>query len=245
MVILASVSSLALSPLARCADVCNPALLRGAYGFQLSGRTTISGTAKPVASIGRLEFDGEGAISGEASVNFAGYFLGNPITGKYEAKADCTITWSLQDDSGAWQHFAGVLTPDLLAARFHQTDDGGAQNGTLQKVSPNCAVAGLSARYSFSFSGNVIPMIPGEAPRRISESGLAEPDAAGALKLTLADAQGSGTIAVDGDCTAQMALTFPSGNSVTLRGVLVDGGKKILAVATDPGTTVTATFTAK
>src|SRR5262249_6776921 len=39
---------------AHSADVCEPAKLQGAYGVQLSGDTTISGRATPVAAIGRL-----------------------------------------------------------------------------------------------------------------------------------------------------------------------------------------------
>jgi hypothetical protein len=234
-----------LAILAQDASVCNPAHFEGAYGFQLSGHTTISGRPKPAASIGRLEFDGRGAVTGESSVNFAGYFLGNPVTGKYEANADCSLTWSLQDDSGAWQHFSGRLTPDLLAATFHQTDPGGAQDGTMQKVAPKCSVAGLAPHYGFSLSGNAIPMNPGEAPHRISATGAAETDAIGSLKLTVGDASGTGSIAIDSACIATMALTLPTGESLALRGVLVDGGKRILAVETDPGTTVTATFIAK
>ena len=184
-------------------------------------------------------------MSGISSVNFAGYFLGNPVTGKYEAHADCSIVWSLQDDFGVWQHFEGKLTPDLLAVQFHQTDAGGARNGTMQKIAPTCSAAGLVARYSFALSGDAMPMNPGDAPRRISETGIAEPDAAGTFKLTLNDAAGSGTIAIDSACIAQMTMALPTGDTVALRGVLVDGGKRILAVETDPGTTVTATFTAR
>ena len=74
---------------------------------------------------------------------------------------------------------------------------------------------------------------------------MAEPDAAGAIKLTVGDTAGSGTIVIDSDCIAQLTLALPSGDTVALRGVLVDGGKRILAIETDPGTTVTATFTAR
>ncbi len=245
LVAFASTAILTLACPADAADVCHPALLQGAYGFQLSGNTAISGSQKPVASLGRLEFDGKGGVSGESSVNFAGYFLGNPITGNYEAHADCSITWKLQDTSGGWQHFAGVLTPDLLSVKFHQSDPGAAQNGTMQKAAPDCSVAGLAAKYSFSLSGNVIPMNPGDVAKNLSATGIAEPDAAGSVKLTVGTAQSVGTITIDSDCTVEMALTLPSGDSILLRGVLVSGGKRILAIATDPGTTVTATFTAK
>lgn len=241
----ASVLAWPLIASAQTANVCDPAKLQGAYGFQLSGRATISGESKPVASIGRLEFDGKGNLSGISSVNLAGYFLGSPVTGKYDAHTDCSITWILQDDSGAWQRFEGTLTPDLLAAQFHQTDPGGARNGTMQMVAPTCSAAGLASRYNFSLSGSATPMTPGDVPRRISAVGVSEPDASGALKLTMADAAGSGTIAIDSDCIAQMTMALPTGDTIALRGVLVNGGKRILAVETDPGTTVTATFTAR
>ena len=92
------------------ADVCNPAKLEGAYGFQLSGPHHDFRRIETRVSVGRLVFDGHGVVSGYSSVNFAGYFLGNPVTGDYETHDDCTLTWSLQDDSGAFQHFSGKLT---------------------------------------------------------------------------------------------------------------------------------------
>jgi hypothetical protein len=88
-------------------------------------------------------------------------------------------------------------------------------------------------------------MNPGDVPKQVSATGIAEPDASGQLQLTMADAGGSGTIAIDSDCIAQMSMALPTGDIVALRGVVVNGGKRILAVATDPGTTVTATFTAR
>ena len=53
----------ALAVPAGAADACDPAKLGGAYGFQLSGQTTISGDSKPVVSVGRLVFDGHGVLS--------------------------------------------------------------------------------------------------------------------------------------------------------------------------------------
>src|ERR1051325_5310027 len=94
---------------AAAADVCAPAQLIGPYAMQLSGTTSISGAPKPTAGIARVVFDGHGNLSGTASAMFAGYLLGNPVTGTYEIKSDCTITWKLQDDSGASQHFSGVF----------------------------------------------------------------------------------------------------------------------------------------
>jgi hypothetical protein len=230
----------------RAADVCDPAKLAGAYGFQLSGHTTISGDSKPVVSVGRLVFDGQGAVSGYSSVNFAGYFLGNPVNGAYESHDDCTIIWSLQDDSGAFQHFSGKLTPDDSSAEFHQSDPGGAQKGILQQVAPKCALESLAPLYTFGIAGSTTPMNPGDAARQVSAEGSVEPDAAGNLKITIPNAASTtGTITVDSDCFAQITMTLPSGDTVNLRGVLVNKGKQILAMQTDPGAAVNAKFNAK
>jgi hypothetical protein len=246
--LVASVPLAAAMAVPACAaDACDPAKLDGAYGFQLSGHTTISGDSKPVVSVGRLVFDGHGVLSGYASVNFAGYFLGNPVTGSYEAHTDCTISWSLQDDSGAFQHFSGKLTPDNSSAEFHQSDPGGAQNGVLQKVAAQCSAAGLAPLYSFGIAGGTTPMNPGDVARQISAAGSVEPDAAGNLKITVPGGAPptAGIITLDSDCFAQISMALPSGDTVNLRGILVNGGKQILAMQTDAGATVTAKFNVK
>src|SRR5438270_842201 len=97
---------------ASAADVCDPVRFGGPYAFQLSGMTNISGTPQPTVSIGRMFFDGTGKITGTSSATFSGLLLGNPVTGSYEAHPDCTLTWKLQDDSGAYQHFAGKISAD-------------------------------------------------------------------------------------------------------------------------------------
>jgi len=224
------------------AQFCKPQDLVGAYGFQLSGSTTISGDLKPVASVGRLEFDGHGVLSGTSSVNFAGFFLGNPVTGSYEAHPDCTITWSLEDDSGSFQHFAGTLTPDLQRATFRQTGPGGVRNGTLAKVAPQCSDRAFEGAYDFKISGSAIPMNPGETAREISLQGVLTVDAGGNLWLAATPA---GTATVDSDCMVEMDLTPPQGAPMKLRGVIVTGGKEILAIETDSGTAVNARFRAR
>src|SRR5690349_14429697 len=103
-------------------EICDPAAVQGVYGFQLSDDTTIAGDLKPAVSVGRIVLDGAGSLSGYSSVNFGGYFLGNPVTGTYEARTDCSISWSLQDDSGALQHFKGIVGADAKRVQFSQTD---------------------------------------------------------------------------------------------------------------------------
>jgi len=235
-----------------CAEVCDPKNLQGPYGFQLSGETNISGESKPVASIGRMVLADDGKISGYSTAMFAGYLLGNIVSGAFEARWDCTITWSLQDDSGAFQHFSGVATSDGNRVHFSQTDPGGAQNGSMARISVECKASDLRQAYAFTASGTTIPMIPGGTASTVAAKGLIQTDENASFKLASSDHSAEPTdvtIAVDGECIVDIQLTLPASGAGTavatiLRGILIDEGKQILAIATDPGAMVSATFTA-
>jgi hypothetical protein len=221
---------------AHSADVCDPQKFEGQYGVQLAGTTTISGAVQPVASIGRLVFDGKGAVSGYVSVNFTGLLLGNPVTGSYEAKTDCSLTWKLQDDSGAYQNFAGTLTSDFLRVRFHQTDKGAARDGTMVRTPKECSAAALQKRYNYTMKGST------------TAAGVVEIGDAGNLVINPAgdNSAGQGTVQVNGECIATFQLALPGiAGMMNLRGVVLDEGREILAIQTDPNTTVTARFIAK
>jgi hypothetical protein len=248
--ILALVAVCCLPALA--ADVCNPRDFQGKYGFQLSGQTTISGDSKPTVSIGTLNFhweaDSRGSLSGYSSAHYSGFLLGNPVTGSYEAHADCTLTWSLQDDSGAFQHFVATLTPDFKRAQFHQTDPGGPQHGLLMRTPDACNAATLQPRYHFSIAGSYTPMEPDQVAHTVSATGTVEVHDGGKLKITSEGKSADGIFEMDGDCVIQMEVGLPVKDSDTpvpmkVRGPLVDDGKEILAIQIDPGATVSAHFT--
>jgi hypothetical protein len=222
---------------AQAAGVCDPADLVGPYAFQLTGSTDISGTPKPTAALGRIAFDGRGSLSGTASATFDGLLLGNPVTGSYEAKSDCSGIWKLQDDSGGFQNFSGTFSTDGTRVQFKQTDPGGAQRGIMQKTSDACSAADLQKKYDFTVSGSTIPMQDGEVARTVSAKGT----------LDIAE---NGSFEVDTDCSVRFEWTLPDPDGqdsepspMAMRGFLVNGGKEILAFQTDPGAMVAARFT--
>ena len=221
----------------QAADVCNPAALIGPYAFQLMGTTDIAGSPQPTVSLGLIVFDGHGSLSGTASATFRGLLLGNPVTGSYEARSDCSVVWKLQDDSGAFQNFSGTLSPDGASVQFRQSDPGGARRGTMKKTPDSCSAADLSTQYSFSVSGSTTPMLPGEVARTVSARGRL-------------DVAANGTFRVDRDCSVLFQLTLPAepgsgveSSAMSMRGFLVNGGKEILAFQTDPGAMVAARLT--
>jgi hypothetical protein len=225
------------------AAVCDPNQLQGPYGFQLSGAASISGQSQPATSIGRIVFDGQGGISGYSSVMFAGFLLGNPVTGTYESRSDCTASWSLQDDSGAYQHFSGEVSAGGKRVQFRQTDPGGPQSGILARTSDQCKSSDLRKRYEFRLYGSFTPMLPGEAPATVDAKGDVQADSQGNFMLTLRDkplAATEITVEVESDCIVHLQLALPAEGGetpapITLRGILVDDAKEILAIQTDPG----------
>jgi len=234
-------------------DSCTLAALQGPYGFQLSGDTTITGDPKPVTALGRIVLDGDGKIiSGYSSAMVGGFLLRNPVTGTYDTHSDCTVTWALQDDSGAFQHFNGTFTPDGKRVDFQQTDPGGAQHGIMARTRDDCKVTDLQKSYELALSGSSFPMAAGEVASTVALKGAMAADVNGNYKLTL---KGSPpvitdvTVTVESDCTMQLEFTVPvenggTGTSMKLRGFLVNGAKEIVAIQTDPGWMVSGKFTA-
>ena len=217
----------------QAADACYPNRFAGAYAFQLAGLTNISGTPQPTTSLGRITFGDGGKVSGTSSIKLAGFLLGNPVTGSYEAKPDCTVSWQLQDDSGAYQHFSGRYTLDGIRVQFRQTDHGGVPDGIMVRTSDSCAGSDLKRKYSFTVSGSTTPMKSGESARTVSGKGTI-------------DTAREGDFHVDSDCAVHFTLTVPSAEGqpasplIALRGFLVNGGKEILAFQPDPGAMVSA-----
>ena len=118
--------------------------------------------------------------------------------------------------------------------------------------SSRAAGADLRKAYDFALSGSYNPMVPGDVPATLNAKGLLRADASGDFILTR---QGnlSGTtqasVTLDSDCIVHLELALPNEDNdtntlITLRGIVVDEAKEILAIRTDPGWMVSAKFTA-
>ncbi len=234
------------------AAVCDPRALHGAYGFSLAGITTIGGPARPVAVVGRLVFDGSGTLTGISSASFTGLVFGNRVTGNYEAHADCSVTWRLQDDSGNYQHFAGTMKTDGRRAGFRQTDPGGAENGILLRAMDTCSDSNLAGKFSLSASGRTVDVETGVESGSVSFENLLMADGAGNLSFAEGfqePALAEGIYKVRDDCFVELVLKLPAdgneGASVHFRAILVENGDEVLGIETDPGTIVTLRLFAK
>jgi hypothetical protein len=94
-------------------------------------------------------------------------------------------------------------------------------------------------------------MLPGEVSTSVAAKGLIAADESGNFKLTLGDRSGvvtDVTAAVETDCIVHLELALPAGETtrlMKLRGILISDGKEILAIQIDPGSMVSAQFTAR
>jgi hypothetical protein len=226
------------------AAVCDPNNFHGAYGFSLTGTTTIGGPARPVASVGRLVLDGFGNVNGISSASFTGLTFGNPVRGTYQAHWDCSVTWNLQDDSGNYQHFAGTINPNGEHIKFRQTDPGGAEDGIMLRTMDGCFACSLAGTFSLTISGATSDIDTGLESGRVSFTGLLIADGAGRLSLATRPnlpTVTAGTYDVQPDCFVELAIELRVGikmEATHFRGILVEKGREVRAIETDPGTVV-------
>jgi len=244
----ASICALPASP----AAVCNPKAFHGAYGFSLTGNTTIGSSVRPVAVVGRLVLDDSGMLSGIASASFMGLVFGNDVTGKYEAHADCSVTWSLQDDSGNFQHFSGTMSTDGRRAAFRQTDPGGADDGTLLRTIDGCSDANLAGVLKLVVTGRTVDVDTGTDSGKISFQDLLIADGAGNLSFDEGADEPSptaGTYNVGDDCFVELVLKLRADAKemapLHFRAIVVENGSEVQGIETDPGTVVALRLVAK
>jgi hypothetical protein len=227
------------------AAVCDPKAFHGAYGFSLTGATTIGGPTRPVAVVGRLVLDDSGNLSGISSASFTGLTFGNPVRGKYEAHFDCSVTWTLQDDSGNFQHFAGTMSADGGRVTFRQTDPGGAGIGTLLRTMNGCSASSMAGTFKSKGSGRTVDVNTAVDSGSVSLRGVLIADGARNLSFNSGPdkpAVAGGTYEVQEDCFVTLVLELPAGEGKTatmhFRAILVDNGREVLGIQTDPGTIV-------
>ena len=234
------------------AAVCDPRAFHGAYGFSLTGTTTIGGPARPVAVVGRVVVDDSGNLSGISSASFTGLIFGNRVTGRFEAQTDCAVRLTLQDDTGKFQHFAGTMSADGGHVAFRQTDPGGAQNGILLRTTNGCSASSLAGTFKVKASGRTVDPNTGLDSGRVSVRGVVIADGARNLSFDSGPdepALAAGNYEVAEDCFVTLVLELPADEHKTaamhFRAILVDDGREVLGIQTDPGTVVALRLTSQ
>lgn len=240
---------------------CSNADLDGSYGFNARG-TTLAGTPLPppligaFASAGRAVYDGHGNVSLTATSSFNGVIQGpQTVKGTYSVNSDCSFTSTLENGVS----FQAVIVAEGSELLILQTSPNVAITGTAsrqgnsalrwsefsERMRPmRCSRESVSkGSYGFIAEGTAgAPTLPLPAAGPLVGVGTVTLHPKGSFALTATrsvngaiDPQAltlTGSYQVDRDCGIEMQ--FDAG--FTFSGSIVDGGRELRFVETDPGT---------
>lgn len=236
---------------------CSVAALRGSYGFTVRGFTDATSGLPPAlqgpfAAAGTTVYDGAGGVTIAArSASFNGIVRTVPAeTGTYAVSSDCVVTA---------QYPSGVTTRNVLidggrAMYAMQTNAGTTIGGLSQRAGRSddldggrlrCTPQGVAGHYGFFAEGYAgPPTLPLPTAVPLVGNGVLALDRSGRFDLTAQRSVGGvldpqplplpGTFSVGADCSVQMKFDV----GFHFSGTIVDGGREIVFVETDPGTTL-------
>ncbi|HUE04008.1 MAG TPA: hypothetical protein VMR62_30935 [Bryobacteraceae bacterium] len=119
---------------------CTIKSIAGPYGFLLSGWTNATGPTLPVATLGRLAFNGKGDISGTITYVLNGSAAApEAITGTYTVNPDCTgLATITPTNATSADHLSLVSMNQGALIDLIQTDMGTTVTGTANlQTMPN------------------------------------------------------------------------------------------------------------
>jgi hypothetical protein len=245
MIVLAS---LTLSS-AAWAATCSNASLSGTYGFLHSG-TDAAGT--PTTTVTQITFDSTTAtFTTMDTSSHGGVITPESFTGTYAVASNCTATNTFTMGGGI--SFVVTSTGFLAGGGPHEgvTVDGfGVKQG-----SPTCTNAGVKGSFGFEATGVYLAGAPITGPVALIGElklsvdtvgyGVISGQVAGSedgTTLTFAEEPVTGTYWVGKDCRGTATITPKGLSEMHFSLVVVDDGKELLGIETDPDTVVSGTL---
>jgi len=239
MIVLAS---FALSS-AASAVTCSNASLSGTYGFLHDG-TNSNGTPT-TAAVSQVTFDSTtGTFTRKTTASHDGVIATESLTGTYAVASNCTGTGNPTGGSP----FSIVVTSTGFLA-VHPFSEGFA----VKQGSPTCTNAGVQGSFGFETTGLFLAGAP--ATGWVAFIGklklTANPSGEGAISGHVAGSEGgtalaftpvTGSYSVAADCTGTATITPKGQSPLNFSFVVVDCGKELLALETDPDTVVSGTL---
>jgi len=235
-------ASFALSS-AAWAATCSNASLSGTYGFLHDG--TDSNGAPATAAVTQITFDSTtGTFTGETTASHDGVIATESLTGTYTVASNCTGTGT---PAGGFPFSIVVTSTGFLAV--HPFSEGFA----VKQGSPTCTNAGVQGSFGFETTGLFLAGAPatgwvafiGELTLSVDASGarVISGHIAGAEdSTTFAEEPVTGSYTVETDCRGRATIKPEGLSEMHFSFVVVDCGKKLLAVETDPDTVVSGTL---
>jgi hypothetical protein len=235
-------ASFALSS-AAWAATCSNASLNGTYGFLHDG-TDSNGTPTS-AAVTQITFDSTtGTFTGEQTASHDGVIVTESVTGMYTVASNCTGTGT---PAGGIPFSIVVTSTGFLAV--HPFSEGFA----VKRGTPTCTNAALVGSFGFETSGVFLAGAP--APEWVAFIGelklTINPAGEGVISGHLAGSEGdttltfapvTGSFAVDKDCRGRATISPKGRSEMRFTFLVVDSGKKMLAIETDADTVVSGTL---
>ncbi|MGA9307441.1 MAG: hypothetical protein WBW31_18730 [Candidatus Sulfotelmatobacter sp.] len=251
MIVLAS---LALSS-AAWAATCSNASLSGTYGFLHAG---VDAHGAAAVAVTQLTFDPTtGTYTGEDLENIGGVIVPSSLTATYAVAKNCTATAQVTLVSGGASenvNVSFVVTPTGFLFLFQRP--GATSSGFgVKQGSPTCTNAGVEGRFGLETTGMFLASAPVPGPAAfIGELKFSlNPNGDGVISghiagsedgtiLTFADEPVTGSYKVGADCRGTATITPKGQPEMHFSFVVVDCGKELLAIETDPDAAVSGTL---
>jgi hypothetical protein len=130
--------ALAVAPTAKADNKgCSNASLNGTFAHIGTGFTTAPpAMAGPLAGVGTDTFDGNGKITGSATLSLNGNIVSATETGTYKVNPDCTGTYTVQFSGGGATTAFFVIADSGNEIHAVCTDPGTVLNHTFRRQFP-------------------------------------------------------------------------------------------------------------
>ena len=223
------------------AATCSNATLKGVAGSLDAG---FNG-GLPETTLTQATFDGQGNLSGTVTDSTNGTITTGTFTGTYSVSKNCTgsLTVKFQNGSTASENF--VLDDSKKGAQMIRTDSGLVKSGlVLDQGAVTCGATGKKATFAANLTGTINGIGPAAAVGQATLDGKGNISGTGTFSLDGSILTGSisGTYTENSNCTGTAAITPQGFSTLNFDFVVVNGGKELLLIETDAGTTVSATM---
>ena len=216
---------------------CSNATLNGVWGFTFAG----SGNGTVATTVGQISFDGKGSESGSQTQSVGGTIKTSTFSGTYSVAKNCTGT--VVGSDGSTTNF--VVDDSNKGAQIISTTSGLVYSGfSLAQGTVTCGLTGKKQTLAANLTGTINGIGQVAAVGQLILDGKGNVSGGGTFSLagTILPGTISGTYTEGANCTGTTQITPQGLSTLNFSFVVVNGGKEILLIETDSGTTVAGTM---
>jgi hypothetical protein len=224
------------------AQTCSNSSLNGTYFYQAGGAIAATGGTFSFVELGKLIADGNGGVSGQATVSVGGTVGTFSLAGSYTVQGNCTGAMLVSVNSQAPETLTFQVVNGGFDALVAFSSSGEVATGRIYRAASagHCSDASLTGGYGYVDSG-------AEGAFLYSAAGQATFSGTGALtsfSLTntgtgASQSSSTGSYFVASDCSGNAQLT--AGSSTAHFNIAVVEGGAVLFMVSDSGATVIGT----